>query len=76
MKLGTLLQAFKNYNEGNLTQIVDPLLGEEIDEAVVSKMLSLAFQCAAPTRSDRPTMKEVVELLWGIRNDYVRSLRK
>ncbi|KAJ6849116.1 calmodulin-binding receptor-like cytoplasmic kinase 3 [Iris pallida] len=69
----TIRWAFKNYNEGNVMTIVDPMLKEAVDGEVVMRMLSLAFQCAAPTRADRPSMKEVGEQLWEIRKDYGRS---
>ncbi|KAG1363969.1 calmodulin-binding receptor-like cytoplasmic kinase 3 [Cocos nucifera] len=72
----TVRWAFKKYNEGNLRDILDPLLDEVIDEQVLGKILSLAFQCAAPTRSDRPDMKEVGEQLWEIRKEFGKSLRK
>ena len=71
-----LLQAFKNYNEGNVMAILDPQLKEAVDGEVVMKMLSLAFECAAPTRADRPAMKEVGEQLWEIRKDYGRTCRR
>lgn len=71
-----MLQAFKKYNEGNLRDILDPFLDEVIDEQVLGKILSLAFQCAAPTRADRPDMKEVGEQLWEIRKEFGKSLRR
>jgi hypothetical protein len=52
------------------------MLLEQIDEGVLNKYLSLAFQCAAPTRADRPVVKEVVEQLWKIRKEYTRSRRR
>ncbi|KAK9100616.1 hypothetical protein Scep_024046 [Stephania cephalantha] len=72
----TVRWAFKNYNEGNIKGLLDPSMNESIGEEILSKMFSLAFQCAAPTRSDRPNMKEVGEHLWGIRMDYRRSGRR
>ena len=79
-KLGTknfvFLQTFKKFNEGNIREILDPLLEDPVDDEVLVKLLSLAFQCAAPTREDRPTMKEVGEQLWEIRKEYGKSVRK
>ncbi|KAJ4752974.1 protein kinase family protein [Rhynchospora pubera] len=72
----TIRWAFDNYNKGQVTEVKDPLLKEEIDEGVLTKYLCLAFQCAAPTRTDRPVMKEVVEQLWKIRKEYTRSRRR
>ncbi|XP_077223157.1 calmodulin-binding receptor-like cytoplasmic kinase 3 [Tasmannia lanceolata] len=72
----TLRWAFNKYNEGNTKDILDPSMEEAVDEETLEKMLGLAFQCAAPTRTDRPTMKEVGEQLWGIRIDYLRSVKR
>jgi len=72
----TIRWAFDNYNKGQVTEIKDPMLQEEIDEGVLNKYLCLAFQCSAPTRADRPVMKEVVEQLWKIRKEYSRSRRR
>lgn len=69
------LQAFKKYDEGNVREVLDPRLQEDVSLELVSKMLSLAFHCAAPTRVKRPLMKEVVEQLWEIRKEFGRSLR-
>lgn len=56
--------------------MVDPLMEEVVDEEILFKMFALAFQCAAPVRTDRPDMKAVVEQLWGIRADYVKGVKK
>ncbi|KAG1327893.1 calmodulin-binding receptor-like cytoplasmic kinase 3 [Cocos nucifera] len=72
----TVRWAFKKYNEGNVRSILDPLLREVVYEEVLKRIFGLAFQCAAPTRNDRPVMKEVVEQLWEIRKDYARSHRR
>ncbi|ONK70360.1 uncharacterized protein A4U43_C05F32920 [Asparagus officinalis] len=69
----TVRWAFKNYNEANVMAILDPLLKDAVDGRVVMRVLGLAFDCAAPTRADRPAMKEVVEQLWEIRKYYGRS---
>lgn len=69
------LQAFKKFDEGNIREVVDPRLQEDVNIEFVTKMLSLAFNCAAPTRVKRPVMKEVVEQLWEIRKEFGRSLR-
>lgn len=49
---------------------------EAIDTEILTKMFGLAIQCAAPIRSDRPDMKLVGEQLWGIRMDYVKSVKR
>ncbi|XP_078170921.1 calmodulin-binding receptor-like cytoplasmic kinase 3 isoform X2 [Carex rostrata] len=72
----TVRWAFKKFNEGNLPEILDPLLEERVDNELISRLLNVSFQCAAPTRDDRPTMKEVSEKLWEIRKQYGKSLRR
>lgn len=54
-----------------MMEILDPLLEEELDEEIVDKIFSLAFQCAAPTRHERPSMNDVVGKLWEIRKLYM-----
>lgn len=71
----TVRWAFKKYNEGNVMAILDSQLKEPVNGKVAMKMLGLAFECAAPTRADRPDMKEVGEQLWEIRKDYGRTRR-
>lgn len=56
--------------------LVDPLMEEVVDAEILTKMFGLAIQCAAPIRNDRPDMKLVGEQLWGIRMDYVRSVKR
>lgn len=68
-------QAFKKFDEGNIREVLDPRLQEDVNLDFVTKMLNLAFNCAAPTRVKRPVMKEVVEQLWEIRKEFGRSLR-
>lgn len=72
---GTIMQAFRKYNEGRYMEMVDPLLNERINKEILVKMFGLAIQCAAPTRADRPDMKGVGEQLWGIRMDYLKAER-
>ncbi|CAD5189271.1 unnamed protein product [Musa acuminata subsp. malaccensis] len=72
----TVRWAFSKYNEGNEREILDPRLREVVGDEVLQKIFALAFQCAAPTRRDRPAMREVVEQLWEIRKDYGRSRRR
>ncbi|KAK1291493.1 Calmodulin-binding receptor-like cytoplasmic kinase 3 [Acorus calamus] len=68
--------AFKTFNNGNVRDILDPRLEEAVDTKVLSRLLDLAFQCAAPTLSDRPVMQEVGARLWEIRKEYGFSLRR
>ena len=70
-----LIQAFSKYNRGNVRDILDPMLTEAINENILNRIFDVAFQCVAPTREDRPHMKEVVERLWKIRRDYTKMQR-
>lgn len=72
----TLRWAFRKYNEGSVVELVDPLMEEAVNADVLMKMFDLAFQCAAPVRTDRPDMKSVGEQLWAIRADYLKSARR
>nr|WIL59952.1 nodulation protein [Melilotus officinalis] len=69
----TLRWAFRKYNEGSVVELLDPLMQEAVKTDVAVKMFDLAFNCAAPVRSDRPDMKTVGEQLWAIRADYLKS---
>lgn len=67
----TVRWAFKKFLDGNLVELMDPKL--ETSEAAyvaVRKISELAFQCSAPTKNDRPSMKKVAEFLWTIRKEY------
>ena len=70
------MQAFRKFNERNVVELVDPLMNEALNAEVITKMAELAFQCAAPIRTDRPDMKSVGEQLWTIRADYLRIAKK
>ncbi|XP_010250238.1 PREDICTED: calmodulin-binding receptor-like cytoplasmic kinase 3 [Nelumbo nucifera] len=72
----TIRWAFQKFNDGDLVALADPLMEEVVSAEVLTKMFELAFQCAAPTRADRPDMKDVGKKLWGIRMDYLRSVNK
>ncbi|TYJ32127.1 hypothetical protein E1A91_A05G015700v1 [Gossypium mustelinum] len=68
----TLTWAFHKYNEGHVAELVDCMMEEVVDANLLTNIFALAFQCAAPTRNDRPQMKSVAEELWGIRADYLK----
>ncbi|KAI3790316.1 hypothetical protein L2E82_03268 [Cichorium intybus] len=72
----TIRWAFAKFNNGEAMDLVDPQMREAVDEEIFGKMLSLAFQCAAPTRGDRPDMKLVGEQLWAIRMNYLKQGRR
>uniref|UniRef100_A0A0E0DFU2 non-specific serine/threonine protein kinase n=1 Tax=Oryza meridionalis TaxID=40149 RepID=A0A0E0DFU2_9ORYZ len=72
----TVRWAFEKYNRGDVKEILDPMLTESVNEDIPNKIFDVAFQCVAPTRADRPTMKEVAERLWKIRRDYAKTQRR
>ncbi|MCO5599301.1 hypothetical protein L7F22_053402 [Adiantum nelumboides] len=63
--------AFRKFLDGKIVDILDPRL-EKSNEAcmVVERIAELAFQCTAPTKQDRPCMKNVAEVLWNVRKNY------
>lgn len=66
----TVRWAYDNFVNGNLVEILDPKLEKtESTYEVMDKMLDFAFQCSAPVRRDRPSMKEAGEYLWKIRRE-------
>lgn len=69
----TVRWAFEKYNRGDIQDIMDPMLTESVNEDILTKIFDVMFQCVAPTRADRPQMKEVVEKLWKIRRDYAKT---
>ncbi|XP_076900762.1 uncharacterized protein LOC143555005 [Bidens hawaiensis] len=69
----TLRWAFGKYIKGDIMDLVDPQMKEALDIDIVRKIFELAFQCAAPTRADRPDMKVVAEQLWAIRVEYLKN---
>lgn len=71
-EISKLWQAFDKYNEGKVFELVDPNARERVDEKILRKMFSLAFQCAAPTKKERPDMEAVGKQLWAIRSSYLR----
>ncbi|GMI92813.1 calmodulin-binding receptor-like cytoplasmic kinase 3 [Hibiscus trionum] len=71
-----LTWAFRKYDEGHVAELVDGMMEEVVDCEILVKIFFLAFQCAAPTRNDRPEMKSVAEQLWRIRADYLKTSRR
>lgn len=76
VKLMTLMQAFKKYQDGSVLDLVDPLMEQSLNRNILSKMFELAFHCAAPIRADRPDMKLVGERLWAIRAYYLKRSKE
>ncbi|CAO2841140.1 unnamed protein product [Amaranthus hypochondriacus] len=69
----TIRWAIHSYNEGDVLRLVDPLMNEPVDVETLKKIFCLAFQCAAPGKTDRPDMKTVGEQLWAIRMEHHRA---
>lgn len=67
----TIRWAFTKFNQGRATEILDVhLVRVPGIDTVAEKLFELAFQCSAPLKSDRPTMKQAGEQLWAIRKSY------
>eukprot|EP00250_Pteridium_aquilinum_P012459 c20740_g1_i1 orf=53-1696(+) len=67
----TFRWAFRKFLDGKIIEVLDPKLERSNASCmVVERIAELAFQCAAPTRQDRPCMKNVAEVLWDIRKNY------
>lgn len=63
--------AFRLFLDKKVMDLLDPSL-EKTNAAckVAERVCELAFRCTAPTKQDRPTMKEVGETLWNVRREY------
>ncbi|XP_072994564.1 calmodulin-binding receptor-like cytoplasmic kinase 2 isoform X4 [Typha latifolia] len=63
--------AIEKFTQGSAIEVLDPnLLRTPATNLAVEKVLELAFQCLAPTRQGRPSMRKCAEILWDIRKDY------
>ncbi|CAH2069120.1 unnamed protein product [Thlaspi arvense] len=67
----TIRWAIKKFTSGDTISVLDPKLERNpANNLALEKVLEMAFQCLAPHRGSRPTMKKCSEILWGIRKDY------
>ncbi|KAJ7982563.1 Receptor-like kinase [Quillaja saponaria] len=67
----TIRWAMKMLKEGDAILAMDPNLQRSTAaNMAVEKVLKLAYQCLAPLRQSRPSMKTCAEVLWGIRKDF------
>lgn len=65
------MQALQMLKQGEVVIAMDPRLRRNpASNKAVEKVLKLAYQCLAPSRQSRPTMKSCAEVLWGIRKDF------
>ncbi|GAB2271734.1 Calmodulin-binding receptor-like cytoplasmic kinase 2 [Dionaea muscipula] len=62
--------AMKKFKNGEAISAMDPRLEKnEANNLVLERIFELAFQCLAPQRQSRPSMRFCVEVLWSIRKD-------
>ncbi|KAF8045043.1 hypothetical protein N665_5692s0002 [Sinapis alba] len=67
----TIRWAIKKFTSGDSISVLDPKLERNpANNLALEKVLEMAFQCLAPHRGSRPSMKKCSEILWGIRKDY------
>ncbi|CAI9769645.1 unnamed protein product [Fraxinus pennsylvanica] len=63
--------AMKKFSDGDAILTLDPRLRRSpAINFMMEKILEIAFQCLAPHRRNRPTMKKCAKILWSIRKDY------
>ena len=57
--------------QGDAVIAMDPRMRRNpASNKAVENVLKLAYQCLAPVRQSRPTMKSCAEVLWTIRKDF------
>ncbi|XP_064947098.1 calmodulin-binding receptor-like cytoplasmic kinase 2 [Musa acuminata AAA Group] len=67
----TIKWALKNFQQGKTIQVLDHNIPHTpANNLALEKILELAFQCLAPSRQNRPSMRSCAEILWNIRKDY------
>ena len=59
------LQAYVLHEQGNILELVDPILGSNYSEEEAAKMLNLSLLCTNPSPTLRPSMSSVVSMLEG-----------
>ncbi|GAB2252043.1 hypothetical protein Droror1_Dr00004890 [Drosera rotundifolia] len=65
----------KKYMSGDAISAMDPKLeSNAANKLALEKILELAFECIAPQRQSRPSMRRCAEILWGIRKEYKELL--
>ncbi|EYU29542.1 hypothetical protein MIMGU_mgv1a0269212mg, partial [Erythranthe guttata] len=57
--------AYVLHEQGNLLELVDPILGTNYSKKEALRMLNLALLCANPSPTLRPSMSSVVSMLEG-----------
>lgn len=65
------LQAIRKFADGDAITTLDPkLVRSPANNFAMEKIFELSFQCLAPHRKNRPSMRKCAEILWSIRKDY------
>ncbi|XP_010644095.1 probable LRR receptor-like serine/threonine-protein kinase At1g53430 [Vitis vinifera] len=57
--------AYVLHEQGNILELVDPILGSNYSEEEAAKMLNLSLLCTNPSPTLRPSMSSVVSMLEG-----------
>ncbi|CAK9189867.1 unnamed protein product [Sphagnum troendelagicum] len=71
----TVRWAFTKFVDGKLRHILDPNIRKTATVmAILPGLFELAISCVAPSKTERPNMKEVQESLWNIRKAYQAAL--
>ncbi|XP_054819405.1 calmodulin-binding receptor-like cytoplasmic kinase 2 [Prosopis cineraria] len=66
----TIRWAMQMLKQGDAVIAMDPRLWRSpASTTAMEKVMKLAFQCLAPLRQSRPSMKTCAEILWGIRKE-------
>ncbi|XP_019449894.1 PREDICTED: calmodulin-binding receptor-like cytoplasmic kinase 1 [Lupinus angustifolius] len=67
----TIRWAMQMWKQGEAVVAMDPRLRRNpASNKAIEKIFRLAYQCLAPMRKSRPSMKNCAEVLWGIRKDF------
>ncbi|CAL0335025.1 unnamed protein product [Lupinus luteus] len=67
----TIRWAMQMWKQGEAVTAMDPRLRRSTaSNKAIEKIFRLAYQCLAPMRKSRPSMKNCAEVLWGIRKDF------
>ncbi|XP_073310176.1 calmodulin-binding receptor-like cytoplasmic kinase 2 isoform X2 [Primulina huaijiensis] len=63
--------AMRKFSCGEAILTLDPrLVRSPANSFALEKILELAFNCLAPHRHNRPSMRKCAEILWEVRKDY------
>ncbi|TVU09192.1 hypothetical protein EJB05_42640, partial [Eragrostis curvula] len=63
--------AHEKFNQGQVNEILDYRLKDDVDEKVLKDWVILALRCAASRSDGRPSIEEVGARLWEIWKDHI-----